>query len=377
MPAIPPALYAAYAAAWCLYLPLGLQYLAFLAGTLAAGIATVRSGRIGTAWRDPVVLALGLWWLWMLLSAQWSPAPGSQRAAALWHYALPLAMVMLAAWLPPDGARRALRHFIGVSALVALLLPLGLGDRVTGNQRIVYSLLLALGAAFAALEALDARAHRERAAWVFAGVVCAAGLALQDRRSGVLVLPLLLLALAVLRQRSWLRRGALALAVAAGVAGAWFASPTLHARFEQGLAELREYRPQGDVATSMGMRLRMVEVTLDMVREHPWVGHGAGSWPGLWRERVRGGKLLQEHVTPHDEYLLVLQQGGAIGLALFVAAIALLLRAAWRRGPAGHAALLVGIGFVVAAVFNAALRDAKLALPLMLLGALAWARSKV
>ena len=126
----------------------------------------------------------------------------------------------------------------------------------------------------------------------------------------------------------------------------------------------------------MGMRLRMVDVTLDMVRERPWIGHGAGSWPGLWRERVRGGELLQAHQTPHDEYLLVLQQGGAVGLALFLAAIALLLRAVWRRGPAGHAALLVGIGFVVAAVFNAALRDAKLALPLMLLGASAWARSK-
>lgn len=378
MPATAPAvaLYAAYAAAWCLYLPLGLQYVAFLGGTLAAGIATFRSGRIGTAVREPAVAVLGLWWLWMLSSALWSPAPVPQRAAALWHYALPLAMVMIAAWLPPEGARRALRHFVAISALGALLLPLGLGDRVTGNQRIVYSLLLALGAAFAALEAVDARALRERVAWVAAGLGCAAGLALQDRRSGVIVLPLLLLALAGLRQRSWLRRGALALAVAAGAVLAWQASPTLHARIEQGLAELREYRSQGDVETSMGMRLRMVEVTLDMVRERPWAGHGAGSWPGLWRERVRGGELLQAHLTPHDEYLLVLQQGGAVGLVLFVAAIALLLRAAWRRGPAGHAALLVGITFVVASVFNAALRDAKLALPLMLLGALAWARSK-
>lgn len=369
--------YLAYAAAWCLYLPLGVQYLVFLTGTLAALVAA-RPG--AAAWptiaRDPVVATLALGWLWLALSALWSPAPLGQRAAVLWHAALPLAMVALAAWLPPHAARQALRHAVIVSVAVAVLLPLGLGDRITGNQRIVYSLLLALAAACAVLEALEARRPWARAAWAAASLACAAGIAMQDRRSGMLVLPLLLLALAVLRQRSATRRAALALAVAAAAGLAWSLSPPLQSRFAEGLAEMRAYRSEGDVDTSMGMRLRMAEVTLAMAGERPWFGHGAGSWPGLWRERVQGGELLEAHVTPHNEYLLVLQQGGVLGLALFVAALGALLRAAWRRGPAGHAVLLVVLAFTVSAVFNAALRDAKLALPLMLLGALAWARSK-
>ncbi len=374
-PVLPPTI--ALAAAWCLYLPLSWQYLVVLCGAVVLAPALVRETGWRGVWSEPVVAWTLVWWVWMLLSAAWSQAPAMQRVSSLWHGALPLAMFVLAARLPPRWSRTALAHFVGVSAAVALLLVIGFGERVTGNQRIVWSLLLALAAAFAVIEALDAAVPLERAMWAAAALLCTAGLGWQDRRSGMLVLPLLLLAIGGLRLASWLRRAALAGAVLAAALLVWHFSPAVQARFEEGLAELRDYRAQGDVATSIGMRLRMIDVTIDMIRERPWFGHGAGSWTGMWRERVQGGgELLQAHLTPHNEYLLVMQQGGAVALVLFAAALGAMLRATWRRGAPAHAVLLVWITFVVAALFNAALRDAKLALPLMLVGALAWSRSR-
>ena len=74
----------------------------------------------------------------------------------------------------------------------------------TGNQRIVVSVLLALGAALACclLPRQTSRVHQGLLA--LAAVLATVGLAAQDRRSGMLLLPLLFLvwALALPRARA-------------------------------------------------------------------------------------------------------------------------------------------------------------------------------
>ncbi len=368
--------WATVAMAWALYLPLSWQYLAFLGGALAALGAWLRQ-RLPMPPISPTSVRLALlWWVWMALSMSWSSAPLRDQGVHVWHYALPLCMLPLVAVTSAAAARQALRHFAVVSVLVAALLPWLLADRITGNQRIVFSLLLALAVVFAVIEARSLQSRRQRALWAAAALACGLGLVIQDRRSGMLALPLMLATLLVASQSGTTRRAAAIAAVLAGTVLAGLAVEPVRTRFAQGWVELQAYRSTGDVATSMGMRARLLDQTWQMVREHPVIGHGVGSWRGLWRERVQGGELLEAHTTPHNEYLLVAQQGGVIGLMLFVAAIAAGLRAAWRRGPAGHGVLMVWVAFALAALFNAALRDAKIALPLMLLGVLAWASTR-
>jgi O-antigen ligase len=189
----------------------------------------------------------------------------------------------------------------------------------------------------------------------------------------MVTLPLMLLVLASVRQPTWPRRAAVVGAVIAATVLGWAQLDSVQQRFAEGVAELRAYESQGEVATSWGMRLRMYEVTAAMVRERPLAGHGAGSWVSLWRERVSSDGKLGRHTAPHQEYLLVATQGGAVAIALLLAAMVAALRAAQRAGRDGHALLLVLVTLVVAGLFNVVLRDAKFALPLLTLAVLAGA----
>ena len=370
------------AAAWTPYLPLGCQYFAYLLCGLLALRSLHRAGRLRAVAADPVFKAAALLWGWLALSSAWSSAPVSALASHLWTYSLMLWVTPIALACNAAAGRRALGHFVAASCLLALLvtlnaagaLPSGWTWRpfvdVSGNQRIAFSLQLALGAALALH--LGLRQQDRRAWWVAAAALCLVGLALQDRRTGMLAAPVLLAALSLAHlRRGWQRALLLLLIVAAAVA-AWHWVPTVQQRFAEGLGELQAYHSDGDVSTSWGMRARMFEVTMRMAAEHPIAGHGVGSWVSQWRPRVAGSAALEINTTPHNEYLLLLVQGGLVAWA---AALLLVLRAARgvvHRGKAGVPALLLLTALCWAGLFNVVLRDAKFALPLLLLSALAW-----
>jgi O-antigen ligase len=377
--------HAAAALAWTLYLPLGAKYAAWLIA-VTAGVTLAQQG---SRWPDvrqrPEFWPLALLLAWMGLSTLWSPAPAVEQASHLALLGLWLSVPLLAAALPAAAVRLALEHFCAASGLVALLLVINhLQDlpaswlwhstvQAKGNQRIVNSLLLSIAAVLAMWFATQSTRTAGRAAWIGLAALTALGLALQDRRSGMLTLPLLLLVLALASQPDTRRRLGLALLVAVAASLAWLAADGVRARFAEGLLELRQYESSDAVATSWGQRVRMVEVTLQMVRERPLLGHGVGSWELLWQQRISPGTLLHGNNTPHNDYLLLAQQGGLVALLAWLACVLAAVQAAVRAGPAGVPALLVWTSLAFAALFNAALRDAKMAVPLMLLAAAATA----
>ena len=374
------------AAAWSTYLPLGTQYAAFLLCGLLALLSLRRAGRLGALAADPVLRAAALLWGWLALSSAWSSADAPALVAHLWTYGLMLWVAPIAQACSARAARRALGHFIAASCLVALLITLNAAGAlpatwawrpfvdVNGNQRIAFSLQLALAAALALHLALQ---QPQRRAWfVAAAAVCLVGLALQDRRTGMLAAPVLLAALSLAHLRRGCHRALLLLLIAAAAIAAWQWVPTVQQRLAEGLGELRAYHSDGDVTTSWGMRARMFEVTIRMAGEHLVAGHGVGSWVSQWRPRVAGSAALEINTTPHNEYLLLLVQGGLVAWA---AGLLLVLRAARgvaRRGRAGVPALLLLTALCWAGLFNVVLRDAKFALPLLLLSALAWGASR-
>ena len=370
---------------WAVYAPLGARYAAFL---LCTGLALVWVHRQGL-WRtliQPVrarlLVALVLW---MAISALWSGASLPRIAAPLWMALLPLALLPLAAAIPAPVALRALRHFVAASAGVGawtvvdsvLAVPasslLASPVDATGNQRIVVSMLLALGCAFALWLATQAAALRQRAALGAAAALALAGLLLQDRRSGLLMLPLLLMAWAVAAAPRWYLKLALPLLVVVAAAGLWATSTGVQKRFAEGARELQSYPSNDQVATSWGMRLRLWQRTADMVAERPVFGHGLGSWPQWWRDNTRSGTLLNEHTTPHNEFLLAAAQAGVPAALLLLAWLLSSTVAAARAGPAAVPALMLWTTLLSTAFTHAVLRDAKLALPLLLLLGLALA----
>jgi O-antigen ligase len=380
---------AAPAAAWAAYMPIGAKYLGILVVALAALVLLVAQQRLAGIARQPGAAATAALVGLLGLSSLWSPASWREIAFHLWLYGLLLLVPVIACACPAVTARLALRHFAAASGVVGLLFVLHWAGALPpsrlwshtvdahGNQRVCNSLLLALGVATSLWHATQTPTCRwPRVAWLALAAVTALGLSLQDRRTGMLVLPLLLLAWALARPAPARRRAAMALAIALAAAATWNLSDGVRARMAEGIAELRSYESSDAIETSWGQRVRMVEVTAAMVRDRPWLGHGVASWRTLWRERTRSGTLLAANSTPHNEYLLLAQQAGLPGAALLLALLVACVRAALRCGPAGLPMLMVWLAIAGAGLFNAVLRDAKFSLPLLLLAGLTAALSR-
>ena len=381
----------ATACAWAAFLPLGGKYTAYVGCGLAALLALWRAGALGQLWQQGGFRAAAAFYGFALVSALWSTGSTRDIAGQLGLYSLLLLAPVIALGCPPGFARQALRQFAIAAALIGAAVALAhwalLPDSVLwhstvnaeGNQRIVTSLVLALGAAMAVVEALRSPGWtRERWAWTGAAALAVLGLALQDRRTGMVALPVLLAVLGLARQRR--RHWGRALGLLALVAGlslaAWQWAPGVRGRIDDGRRELRTYQSTDAADTSWGMRLRLAEHTLDMARAAPIAGNGIGSWLVEWRRRVQPGLLISIHTTPHNEYLLVLSQLGAIGIALLAWLLGSQLRRAWQAGDAGLAALAAWTAIAWTGLFNVVLRDAKFALPLLLLAALAGAAQR-
>lgn len=374
-------------AAWTCYLPLGAKYAALGAAVLAASAALrTRGVSVSALYACPPMPAALALLLLLALSLAWTPAPWSVGLGQLGQYALMLLVPVVAAACPPEQARRSLGHFAVASALVGLLFVIARFEALPasavlwhtsvdaeGNQRIATSILLALGALLALWLALQ-HAGRLRATWLVLGALSLLGLTLQDRRSGMLLLPVLAVAWAWTNQPGWLRR-LLALAAVLLLAGTtWLTSDMVRQRFDEGVRELQAYRPDDAVATSWGQRLRMWQVTLDMVAERPLRGHGIGSWKQRWRERITPGTALAQNTTPHNEYLLLAQQAGVFAPLLWLWWLVRGAHASVRAGAVPAVLAWTALGWI--GLFNAVLRDAKFALPLLLLLALALAAGR-
>jgi O-antigen ligase len=371
----------AMAMSWAIYLPLGTHYVLWLLAAALSALTLARRQDLAAFWREPVALPALLLVAWLGLSALWSPAPGPVMAAHFGRYALLLALPLVAAALPAPAAARALRHFCAASGVVGLLLvmepllllPPSLLWHTTvdaeGNQRIANSLMLALGVALSLWQATQVRELKPRLAWIGLAALIATGLALQDRRTGLLTLPLILLAWSAAARIAPWRRAALALGVCVCALAAWQASDNVRARFDEGLSELRQYQSTDRVANSWGQRLRMLQVTGQMVAEAPLLGHGIASWRLLWQQRVQPGTQLHAQTTPHNEYLLLAQQAGLPAVLLLIWLVGAAGLAAWRAGHWGIPSLMVWTSFAAAALGNVVLRDAKFSLPLLMVAA--------
>ena len=94
-------------------------------------------------------------------------------------------------------------------------------------------------------------------------------------------------------------------------------------------------------------------------------------------EAIDEAALLLGNTTPHNEYLLLLVQGGLVAWACLLLLVACALRGVFRHRRAAIPAVLVLTAMAWAALFNVVLRDSKFALPLLTLSALGWAASTI
>ena len=74
------------------------------------------------------------------------------------------------------------------------------------------------------------------------------------------------------------------------------------------------------IDTSVDLRLSAQRVALEMFADHPFLGVGASNYPPLYQEYARrlGVSSVAGEFFPHNLYLEILAETGAIGLLAFL-----------------------------------------------------------
>lgn len=96
---------------------------------------------------------------------------------------------------------------------------------------------------------------------------------------------------------------------------AFVVSPVFNSRVSQGFENYHKYH-QGDVETSVGERVSFALGGLKVVKAHPIIGAGVGSFGKEFK--AANSNMPVTTVNPHNEYLNIAAQLGVLGVALML-----------------------------------------------------------
>lgn len=157
-----------------------------------------------------------------------------------------------------------------------------------------------------------------------------------------LIIILVLLAFFALRQLR-LRDSVVLFAVTAALlVVAWFSSPYLRERTMQAWTDYQSYVTT-DERNSSGERIAFAKKSIDFIKEAPFIGHGTGTIPSMFRRATAGQTGADGAMTtnPHNQTFAVAIQLGLLGAVVLWA---LWLAHLWLFRSPG---LIEWIGFVV------------------------------
>lgn len=235
--------------------------------------------------------------------------------------------------------RYAMNAFIGgvvVVMLAAILKKFGVVLYHTGTDSIsvfksyiATSFVLTMMAFFVAHRCIDERAYR----WFYVCLILASlyGVIFVSRsRSGYILLFMLLLLF------FWQRFSFKGLLVGGvGVfmiaSSAYMLSFNFKLRIDEALQSVYRYYPGIVVPTSTGHRLAFAYGSLHLVKQHPFAGAGTGSFQSEYRKFYPSSSAMTSN--PHNEYLNIAVQFGALGLGLMLVMFAVLWRSSFRLFP--------------------------------------------
>ena len=359
------------------FMPVGMNYLAFF----ALGLATLVTGSAGARWRrvraHPLYWPLALFVTWTLVVLALQPVWYAQTPSNVWHGARIAATLALALSLAADEARWALRGFIAAAICslaiivvhaVADLPELGVWRNLisySGNKSIANALLMAVLAGSAVVLALSTVGKTRLVAVALLALLTAVlVLALPSRTA--LLMVLLALLTAVVHQWRHHKPTLLRLLALALLASALFvaAVPEVRSRLAQGASEVQQ-AVGGEVAfKSWNIRVQMIRHTGAMVLERPWMGWGIGAWNDQWRKRV--SPMLADLNMPHNDLLWMGAQAGVPGALSWLVLMLAACRAGWRRQDVvGRLAFVAAVTLLLSALVNSATRDAVIGLSLL------------
>lgn len=121
------------------------------------------------------------------------------------------------------------------------------------------------------------------------------------------------------------------------MAVAFQVSPRVHDRVMKIQEDIELYQ-RGDFNTSSGQRLDYWRAAIEGGLEHPWIGHGVGSYSRTYTEH--GGFEKRILRDPHQQYLFWWAEGGLVAVGLLVGFLMSLIQSA-RALPAPQGRALI------------------------------------
>ncbi|WP_247391701.1 MULTISPECIES: O-antigen ligase family protein [unclassified Bradyrhizobium] len=178
-------------------------------------------------------------------------------------------------------------------------------------------------------------------------------------RTALVTIPIMFGVFALLHLR-WRNIAIISVALLAGAAVAWQASPQLRKTADTFASDYTRYVEKGE-PTSLGLRLEFWRKSLGFFAEAPIIGHGTGSTRGLFERAATHGAVYQASAevigNPHNQTLNVTVQWGVIGIAVLYAIWVLHLLLFRGDGLANWIGLLVVVQNVFTSLFNSHLFD--------------------
>lgn len=135
----------------------------------------------------------------------------------------------------------------------------------------------------------------------------------------------------------------------------YFISSTFHNRVNHVFSSLSLYQ-QGDTETSTGLRLSFARNSLQLVKAHPIIGTGTGSFQSQYHQLDIPANELTGN--PHDEYIHMTVQFGLVGLALLLLMFVAIWFYSFRLEPEmRHLAQGILLAIIIGSIGNSWLMD--------------------
>lgn len=233
------------------------------------------------------------------------------------------------------------------------------GQHVAGYGVFYHHIAQGMGLAFLGAyglhRALDEKRRRQQVAWLTVALVVASififfGIGRTAQLSVIAAYGIVVFA--HLKPR-WRLMGAIFSAVILGTMIGF--SSHMQDRFSLAVGEAQTYKQDGD-NTSVGARLKAWELSIELIKQQPWLGHGVGSYRSLAYEHFQESPICGLGVCeqPHNQFLMTAVETGLIGV---MALVAFVLSALWRSSQAPFQPLFPAFVtiFVITAFFDSAL----------------------
>lgn len=301
----------------------------------------------------PVIGMILLPWIGLLYAP--SPADGLSTASRgyYWLYSIPLISGLKSQKFPTLCIHLFLAglflNSIASFLQIARLLPLRYGTPSgflgVSSPWITYTLLLTAGMFVASFYFKQSDSTKGRLVYAFLMLQYFITIGFVGGRSGyvafILLSPLLVYNLT---GRKHLLR---IIILSSIVVSALFTFPVVQGRFAQVRKDLVLYS-QGNVNTSVGLRLHMWDITFDQIKAHPISGIGTNGFKRIW-ENNKEDRSLPFFDHPHNSFLYMLVSFGIPGLVVFCWLLFEMLKTGWRSfdSPVGFSLFVFTLIFII------------------------------